>query len=208
MRTRRLFIPVAIVAIWIAALVGLYHIISQHRATPSANPTALIAYTAALVALAGWMFQSWLSVRNSRKQHTMNVLLQTRLNPLFSEHAKAIEAAFPSTTPITFTALTLPANSSVRSSVQWVLNYYEFIAAGIAHGDLDEALMQDCILTQFCSFFTKSEDYIRNARREDKHGVPEASRARVMKSVLALQPRWQRKLENELAAWERQAAGP
>jgi hypothetical protein len=192
------------VIVWSVALLGFYHIGYRHVEVPTRDPTAIIAYSAAMIALAGWMYQSWLAVRNSRKQHTMNVLLQTRLNPLFAEHAEIIEAAFPLGKPITFDALALTGNAKAKDSVRWILNYYEFIAAGIHHGDLDEALMQDCMLTQLCRFFKKSEDYIRQSRGEDAAGKPDPRSARVMKSLIALQPRWQRKLDRSLPpVWER-----
>lgn len=206
LRFGRIAVLFLLMLVWVPALTLLYHVIRTHTDSPATtpNPTAMIAYVAALAALAGWMFQGWLSVRNSRKQHTMNVLLQTRLNPQFADHASKIEAVFPPGNPITFEALTKPENAQVRESVRWILNYYEFIAAGLRHGDLDEPLMQDCMLTQFCRFYKKSESYIRDVRGEDALGTPDPEKARVLKALVALQPRWQRKLDQlKPPVWQR-----
>jgi hypothetical protein len=121
-----------------------------------------------------------------------------------SDHASVIETAFPAGVPVTYEAMAKPENVAERASVRWILNYYEFIAAGIEHGDLDEPLMQDCMLTQFCRFCQKSEDYIRRSRGEDSAGRPKPENARLMKSLLRLQPRWQREMDRLLPpVWER-----
>lgn len=193
MRRTQILIPIGIVATWLLAGVGLWHLAQTHLSKPDSNPIALVGYSAALVALAGWMIQAWISVRNSRKQHTMNVLLQTRLNPQFADHANRISKKFPAGAPITYKEITKPENEAEYDSVRWVLNYYEFIAAGISHGDLDEPLMMDCICTQMSLFCGRAEDVIQCLREEDAQGNPSQARARVLKSLRQLLPRWREK---------------
>jgi len=117
-----------IVLIWGLAFAGLYHIIRVHIEKPDGTPLALVGYTAALVALAGWMFQSLVAIRNSRKQHTMNVLLQTRLNATAEQHIEEIDRASPNGAKITLLALKSSENKTAYDAVRWILNYYEFIA--------------------------------------------------------------------------------
>lgn len=193
MRWSQILIPLGIAITWLLAGIGLWHLAAEHLNKPESNPIALVGYSAALVALAGWMIQAWVSVRNSRKQHTMNVLLQTRLNPQFGEHASRISAAFPAGAPIPYTEISKSENEAVYTSVRWVLNYYEFIAAGISHGDLDEPLMMDCICTQMLLFCARVEDVIQHLREEDARGNPSKSKVRVLKSLRKMQIRWREK---------------
>ena len=192
----RITIGVCVVIVWIAALVGFDHIVRAHVAQPNSNPTAIVAYSAALVALAGLMAHALIAVRNSRKQHTMDVLLQTRLNPKFWEHAGKIQGTYPDQTEIVPEILFKEENKEVRESVTWILNYYEFVSTGIIHGDLDERLMRDCICTQFCAFCRRVDEVIKAERHEDEFGNPSVARKRVLKSVRWLQKRWQRKINH------------
>lgn len=194
----RITIGVCVVVVWIAALVGFGHIIREHVAQPNSNATAIVGYSAALVALAGLMVHAWIAVRNSRKQHTMDVLLQTRLNPQFSKHAGKIQKTFPGQMEIASEILNQEDNKEVKESVAWILDYYEFVSTGIIHGDLDERLMRDCICTQFCIFCYRVGEVIKAERHEDELGNPSVARKRVFKSVVWLQKRWQRKINYPL----------
>jgi hypothetical protein len=79
--------------VWALALWGYFHVLAWHFASPTntATSTAIVGYSAALLALLGWMIQAWLSIRNSRKQHTMNLLLQSRLSTEFNKHVEQLK---------------------------------------------------------------------------------------------------------------------
>lgn len=195
MRLGSVGVKLAILVVWIAAFTGLYHVVQAHMNNPASNLFALVGYCAALVALAGWMVQSFVAMRNSRKQHTMNVLLQTRLNEIPAKHIKQIDKTFPNGADISYAELSKEENRDAYESVRWILNYYEFVATGIRHGDLDENLMCDCICSQLCVFCKRADDVIRNVRSEDDRGRPTIEKARVLRSLRKLQRRWQGKID-------------
>lgn len=130
----------------------------------------------------------------------MNVLLQTRLNAIPEQHIRTIDEAFPNGAAISFDELSRPNNRDAYNSVRWILNYYEFVATGIDHRDLDERLMCDCLCSQLCMFCRRAEDVIRNVRGEDERGRPAPDKKRILKSLRKLQRRWQRKLDRLNAA--------
>ena len=91
-------------------------------------------------------------MRNSRKQHTINVLFHTRLSPEFISYVENIKSCFPGESQITVKEIEDNPDANVKEAVRFLLNYYEFIAVGVRHGDLDIKLIRDCLCTQFCIF--------------------------------------------------------
>ena len=136
-------------------------------------------------------------MRNSRKQHTVNVLFHTRLSSEFLKRTGIIKQHFPGILPITCDALetvsakTTPEKSPMEA-VKFMLNYYEFVAAGIRHGDLDNRLVCDCLCTALCTFFDRCEDVIKNARGEDAKGRPVEEKARIFRNLIWLRVKWSR----------------
>lgn len=192
MRPSRILLILGSVTVWVLAFAGLYHVFDQHSARPDANPLFIVAYMAALIALAGWMAQALISVRNSRKQHSINLLFQYRMNKQFSDHVANIQMYFPDTTPIAHRALVDHPDASIFESIRFVLNYYEFIAVGIRHGDLDMDLMRDCQCSQMLTFCHRCEDVIKTARGEDQWGRPAPGKARILQNLRWLQRKWER----------------
>lgn len=201
MRSLSRLLLLGVLAIWLLAGLGFYHVYEQHVKAPNTNPLAIIAYSAGLIALAGWMVQSWTSTRNSRKQHTINVLFQTRLSSEFTKHVDNIQARFPDVTPIKYSEVKYLADKSVWESVRFILNYYEFIAVGVRHGDLDEKLLRDCICTQMCTFHNRAIDVLRTTREEGEHGKPAPSKRRVLRNLVWLYWRWEPYATNRRYPW-------
>lgn len=112
----------------------------------------------------GWLATSWVTRSISRRQHTVNVLLQHRFSAEMSTYMTSILARYPIGSQIDageagklvaaekstgaervtdHTADTDAARKSVCDAIDRVLNYYEFLAIGIKKGDLDAAVMKD-----------------------------------------------------------------
>jgi Domain of unknown function (DUF4760) len=125
----------------------------------------------------------------------MNVLFQTRINPEFIKHVENIQKDFPEETEITYAKATV--NKVTFESIRFMLNYYEFIAVGIKHGDLDEKLMKDCICSQMCKFCRRCDDFIRTVRNENQFGTPAADKARLLCSLRPLQRKWQAEIDRD-----------
>jgi hypothetical protein len=146
--------------------------------------------TGILSAIIGWLTNAWLSFRNSKKQHTINLLFQSRLNSdLFSRHQARLSYIYPpdSEYPIDweeFDRISKSADSETRStadSLRYMLNYYEFIAAGVKHGDLDIELLDDTIrdnllyIHGLCAplikHFGEDSRYLENLRQLNGHWI-------------------------------------
>jgi hypothetical protein len=131
---------------------------------------AMVAAVAGLLATIGWMFSSYITARNTQRQNTITLLLNLRHSDVYSRHFN--NAFFVSKLPDNkrndrkaFAALDEQAKwmvdntpcaptdhpqsaTTVRSAYQsviYVLNYYEFIAAGVRRGALDAGIVRSTV---------------------------------------------------------------
>ncbi len=143
----------------------------------------------AVATLAGFSFAVFVFFYNAKernrqasRQHTIKLLLDTRLSAEFRGHLEKRLRYFPERQPIDpetydrFLALTCDpkqddtTNHRKRESAQAVralLNYYEFLALGIARKDLDEAMLKETIRGIMCNFVIDAERVITQSRREN-----------------------------------------
>jgi hypothetical protein len=182
----------------VLGLLATLFVWGEYRAAPDANLTNLIGCFAALLALFGWIVTAWVSIYNSRKQHSINVLFHSRMSEVYQSRVNVIVDAFPGgRSKITRSGL-VPSTEADRA-VTFLLNYYEFIAVGIWHGDLDEAIIRDCIRTQMLAMTTRCADIIDDSRKGD--GSKSAEKAVVFQSLIWLRDRWTRDLWRRTGAW-------
>ncbi|WP_459349673.1 DUF4760 domain-containing protein, partial [Rhodovulum sulfidophilum] len=101
----------------------LWHVYSSHivEGHGASTAVAFVGVIAAIVALLSLFVQSALTRSISRKQHTMNVLFQSRVNSVFAEHVDRIQNAFPEQTPLNLQVVRQPQNAELFGSVRWVL---------------------------------------------------------------------------------------
>jgi hypothetical protein len=130
---------------------------------------AIAALIGVIVATFGWSFSNWLAYRNSKKQHTVNLIFQTRFTqPTFNLHMRRFNKRFPvlSHEVVTIDVIDGLDNSNddegidLAQSVKYILNYFEFIAAGVIGGDLDLDLVEQTVLSNLVYYFDKSAPYI------------------------------------------------
>jgi len=100
-----------------------------------------------LTAMLGWATTSLVTIKNSVKQHTINTLLQSRLSATYMGHADMLNQHFSEFSAVhgrdpakwlgkdPVTDVNIPA-------LRYVMNYFEFIAIGIRHGDLEEGMLR------------------------------------------------------------------
>ncbi|HVR51104.1 MAG TPA: DUF4760 domain-containing protein [Pseudorhodoferax sp.] len=142
------------------------------------------------VAILVWIGTSYVTVRNSVKQHTMNVLLESRLSETYLRHAKAVARAFQNQngalTPMTQAEYNDPPPEIDFGSLNYQLNYFEFIAVGIRHGDLDESLLKESMRGIVCSVFCIADVYIQNCRK----GSEDPKRTKTFEHLCWLHRRW------------------
>lgn len=153
----------------------------------------------AFVALAGWVCSALVAIRNSVKQHTVSTLLQSRLSAVFQERGERLVDLLTDDNGDcrTLTEQHIAALSPREiASVRYLLNYYEFIAVGIRHGDLDERLLEQTIRGIVCSLVAATRLYIvlgRTREHETKTGSRRRRRTpelRVYENLLWLYDKW------------------
>jgi hypothetical protein len=127
------------------------------------------ATTAVLIgsgfATLGWLYTARRARVLAKKQHTINVMLQTSLNDRFLEAKTKIAPSLRQ--------LTCPEDvinrkdEELRSHFRLILNHYEFIAAGLRNGDLHERLVRDSERSTIVMLFKSCKKYIW-ACRDDR----------------------------------------
>ena len=100
-----------------------------------------------------------------RKQHTFNVLIAAAFNKDFRD---ALHALAPHIRAKAFPDLDDPQNIELALHFRLVINHYEFIAAGIRNGDIDEVLVRDSERGTVLSIYEAAVpriEVLRGARR-------------------------------------------
>lgn len=149
-----------------------------------------VAVFASFLAAIGWTVSSLVTLRNSVKQHTMSTLLQSRLSATYMEHVKNVNSSFFSKhgelIPLTKEEVASPSEGIALASLNYLLNYFEFIAVGIRHGDLDEALLKSSLRGMVCSIYCVASALIDARRSELGHG----RKSRSYENLCWLHDRW------------------
>lgn len=140
---------------------------SLRRSAPqeALDKQQIVVLLAAWLAVIGWIVTAWTSIRNSVKQHTVNTLLQSRLSLTYMERADrvnkffgAYERAHPVATRDPEQDATSGISADDEEALRYILNYFEYIAIGVRHGDLHEAMLHASLR----SILTKTVFYSRD----------------------------------------------
>ena len=123
-----------------------------------------IAVITVILAMAGWIANNIQNRFIQRKQHTLDVLLNSRFSETWNSHRKVVDKYFPPGNYIDPDVVLKEENNEIRESVKVIGNYYEFLAASMRLGDLDEPLLKACVRNQACQFYRRFERYVRRVR--------------------------------------------
>lgn len=153
------------------------------------NTTPMVAMIGATMATIGWIALRENSIFLNRKQHTLNVLLQIRQSEAFNKHRTHILSHYPTGTNIT--AADLPellkqrkdktryviqdgkeTQFPVAESIQFVANFYEFLAAAVKQRDLDERLLYETLGDIIVAYYEKILPILLDHQKPNKEGVP------------------------------------
>lgn len=111
-----------------------------------------------------------------RKQHTITILFQTRLSPEFRENLAKRKMYFHEGEAVSYDTyrgyLTARRDTDIddeearhrresAEAIRSLLNYYEFIALGVARHDLDEGMLRGSIRAIMCALVVDMADIIR-----------------------------------------------
>lgn len=151
--------------------------------------TDWITFFGVMAAIAGWIVNSIVTIRNSIKQHTINALLDSRLSSTYIESARIVNKVFLSAEflfPVDKNQLKEgSAQAKAMPHLSYMLNYLEFVAVGIRYGDLDELLMKKTLRGMACNLWLVAKDYVIEQRKNVNHPIKKGFIANIWTKVQA-----------------------
>lgn len=143
---------------------------------------AWLTFVATAVGVFTWFGTSLVSIRNSIKQHTITTLLQMRLSATYMEHANKVASALGRCRALSSPSFKHPTPKEILNcfladdgkvdpkgelSLRYVLNYFEFLAIGIARGDFDERMLYDSLSSILENNISMTRSWIESKREPD-----------------------------------------
>lgn len=173
---------------------------------PKMTPGNWLVAISILAAVTGWIVAAYITLRNSIKQHTINTLLQSRLSATYMQYASIINSEYfargASPDPVSldeiWAVVDKDGQHKVYEAVNYVLNYFEFLAAGIRHGDLDRSMLAHTLRGNVIRLYEKLTPYIESTRGERVGDVVE--RPSQFEHVTWLYSEWKAEAEAEKLA--------
>ena len=205
---------VASLACAIFAFQGAFETPPIAPSTPTGQtvPLSIFADYRTMATLAGFFFAVFAFFHNAvdrlnqaRKQHTLSILFETRLSQEFRRHLEHRKRFFPEGTKVDaalFWAYVNPdpgpatqdptAESFLQrecaEAIRSLLNYYEFLALGIARGDLDEDMLKGTVRGIMVRLVRDMYDVIESHRTPNDHNP--RTNANTYKQLIRLYSRW------------------
>jgi hypothetical protein len=143
-----------------------------------------------MFAIAGWVCSALITFRNSVKQHTVGVYVQSRLSSPYAEISRRVNLKHFSmgslVGPIPQSYFTNKNNAEDMYDINTILNYFEFIAVGIRQGDLDESILKNTMRGMISNMCAKTSLYVAYIRT----GRGSVGTARTFEHLLWLNDRW------------------
>ncbi|WP_179998746.1 DUF4760 domain-containing protein [Acinetobacter sp. YH12239] len=126
----------------------------------SAGQTILILL-GILGAVYGWLFTTKSQYINSRKNHSIQTLMSSRLSTSYVEKFDLLNEILLEQKHVPLSYETFENLSpEQKMAVMYALNYYEYVAVGIRFGDLDEHLIKNTLLSNILGTYTFLENVI------------------------------------------------
>lgn len=115
-----------------------------------------------LGAVYGWLFTTKSQYINTRKNHSIQTLMSSRLSTCYVEKFDLLNTISlnQKNSPLTYEEyenLDLPK----KLAVMYALNYYEYVAVGIRFGDLDANLIKNTLRSNILSTYKFLENVIK-----------------------------------------------
>jgi len=148
----------------------------------SLDPRVLATLAALFFGVFSFFYRSHEAERQSKKQHTLKMLFDTRLSSEFRQHLERRKMHFPEgefVDPAKFMSYLRAERDRDLSddearerrqsaeALRSLLNYYEFIALGIARDDLDEEMLKGTIRGIMCNLVMDCVHLIVDVREDD-----------------------------------------
>jgi hypothetical protein len=159
----------ATVAILASLALALVTFVLQGNSTTS-NLSAVATFVAIAVAALGWCIGSSVTHRNSRIQHTVNLVATRFTQTNFTVHVDRFSRHFatgPAVTRERMEALHQSKDEEdflAGQSVKYMLNYFEFISIGVLSGDLDQNIVRKALRGNLIFHYERCAPYIQAMR--------------------------------------------
>lgn len=119
-------------------------------------------FIGAILATVGWLYGGRQQRLTSRRQHTYQIILKQQDDKRYEEALDKLRLLLASNS--------VPAASNThrkddQDHIDHLLNYYEFLAAAVWCGDIDENLIRLCEETRIKNLITRLTNYIEDNRR-------------------------------------------
>jgi hypothetical protein len=125
-------------------------------------------YWGSLIVASGWIITNEISIANSRKQHTVNLMTAYFTNAQMVEDRNTIRDILPSyNNKMTPEVGDFTADNQLIRAINRELNFLEFLAAALERRDLDETLFKDCLGQIVINVYRQMEAYINYWRDEN-----------------------------------------
>jgi len=196
----RRFAGVIIIVSFIVYGIYIFNCESCVTCEPDVSYAIIVSVVAATMV---GVIQFSLNRENQTKQHTINVIFESRFSEFFHELLSSFWSSLGNHGKVCLLdVINSEKHASHRNNfkrefdmimtIRSLANYYEFIAASIRSKDLDENLSKECIGTMVVHFFRRAETFIRYRRGEiDSNGSKkEATRPELFKNLIWLYERW------------------
>jgi hypothetical protein len=130
----------------------------------------------------GWIVTNEINIRNSRKQHTVTLIMQYFTNAQRVVDKDAVNSAlpFPKVIEVTDKGFDDTSDPFLRS-VARELNYLDFLASGVLNREIDEPLLRRVFGTFIRHYCVQLRPYIDHWRSKDPS---------YWEDLLALDQRW------------------
>lgn len=174
------------------ALVRYLYLLPSYATTELDIDLYIVNFFMVSAIVIGWFVHSHNNLNSERKQHTVNILNSSRMSSVYQEHLRlatdkyndpykhVTEADVKLYTEWRKGSITIDFSSeeakvkkdinTIRAiqSVMYLLNYYEFVAAGVFSGDLDEEYLYATIAGISTNLVNYSKPLIDKYQANDK----------------------------------------
>ena len=145
---------------------------SQVGQPPSPIVAACVTVAAAAI---GWTVAGWNTHRNTVRQNTNAILFARFSQAPFGDalHRFHKEFGWADGGPVTSDRLRALSASGEDDKMKaaaaaiYILNYYDSIASGVLHGDLDQRIVSDNVRGLVCAYFDKCAPHILGSNKKN-----------------------------------------
>lgn len=149
--------------IFLALLIFIYIVLASNDGDK--YQTSLTVLISSIFLGTGWWIQATINSAASRKSHTINTVMNQRHSKTFFEKLDNVYKHFGIDKVINEEIASQYVHESKRTGptvrpeimnacrdATYILNFYEFISAGVNNGDFDEKLIKECFMVPMASF--------------------------------------------------------